>query len=64
LLIGKGFSNNPKSTTVIEGLRTIKLLGELIQEKGIEDDFVVLKSLYSLIYRNTSLNDYYLAVLS
>ncbi|WP_422479529.1 NAD(P)H-dependent glycerol-3-phosphate dehydrogenase [Pleomorphochaeta sp. DL1XJH-081] len=64
LLIGKGFSNNPKSTTVIEGLRTIKLLGELVQEKGIEDDFVVLKSLYSLIYRNTSLNDYYLAVLS
>lgn len=64
LLIGKGFSNNPKNTTVIEGLRTIKLLGELVQERGIEDEFVVLKSLYALIYLEASLNDYYLAVLS
>ncbi len=64
LLIGKGFSNNPKSTTVIEGLRTIKLLGELVKERRIEDDFVVLKSLYALIYSNASLNDYYLTVLA
>jgi len=64
LLIGKGFSNNPKSTTVIEGLRTIKLLGELVRKKKLEEEFVVLESLYSLIYTGTSLNDYYLTVLA
>lgn len=64
LLIGKGFSNDPKSTTVIEGLRTIKLLGELVRSQGLADNFVVLESLYALIYGEASLNDYYLAVLS
>jgi glycerol-3-phosphate dehydrogenase (NAD(P)+) len=64
LLIGKGFSNNPKSTTVIEGLRTIKLLGELVKEKGLEDEFIVLKSLHALIYAGSSLNDYYMTVLA
>ncbi len=64
LLIGKGFSNDPKSTTVIEGLRTIKLLGELVRERHLEQDFVVLEALYSLLYMHTSLNDYYLTVLA
>ncbi|MFA7671861.1 MAG: NAD(P)H-dependent glycerol-3-phosphate dehydrogenase, partial [Sphaerochaetaceae bacterium] len=64
LLIGKGFSNDPKSTTVIEGLRTIKLLGKLVRDKNIQDDFIVLDSLYSLLYNGSSLNDYYLSVLA
>jgi len=64
LLIGKGFFNDPKSSTVIEGLRTIKLLGELVREKGLEDKFVVLEALYALMYSEMNLNDYYLKVLS
>jgi glycerol-3-phosphate dehydrogenase (NAD(P)+) len=64
LLIGKGFSNDPKSTTVIEGLRTIKLLGELVRKQGLEQDFVVLESLYALLYSGATLNDYYLSVLA
>jgi glycerol-3-phosphate dehydrogenase (NAD(P)+) len=64
LLIGKGFFNDPKSTTVIEGLRTIKLLGKLVRKKGLEDNFVVLEALYALMYSGMSLNDYYLKVLS
>jgi glycerol-3-phosphate dehydrogenase (NAD(P)+) len=64
LLIGKGFSNDPKSTTVIEGLRTIKLLGELVRKKKLEEEFVVLESLYALLYSGSTLNDYYLSVLA
>ena len=64
LLIGKGFSNDPKSTTVIEGLRTIKLLGELVRQRKLEQEFVVLESLYALIYSGSTLNDYYLSVLA
>ena len=64
LLIGKGFSNDPKSTTVIEGLRTIKLLGELVRSKGLERQFVVLEALYALLYSGSSLNDYYVTVLA
>ncbi len=64
LLIGKGFFNDPKSSTVIEGLRTIKLLGELVSEKGLEDKFVVLEALYALMYSGMSLNEYYHKVLS
>ena len=63
-LIGKGFSNDPKSTTVIEGLRTIKLLGELVRSKGLERQFVVLEALYALLYSGSSLNDYYVTVLA
>ncbi len=64
LLIGKGFSNDPKSTTVIEGLRTIKLIGELVKEKHLENRFLLLDSLYKLVYGEYSLNDYIVAVVS
>ena len=64
LLIGKGFSNDPKSSTVIEGLRTIQLMGEFIREKGLEADFVVLEALYDLMYQGSNLNDYFTAVLA
>ncbi|MDA3822087.1 MAG: NAD(P)-binding domain-containing protein [Bacteroidales bacterium] len=64
LLIGKGFSNDPMSSTVIEGLRTIKLVGELVKEKHIENRFILLDSLYKLVYGEYSLNDYIVAVVS
>ena len=64
LLIGKGFFNDPKNSTVIEGLRTIRLLGELVREKGLEEKFIVLEALYALMYSGMSLNEYYLTVLS
>ena len=64
LLIGKGFSNDPKSTTVIEGLRTIKLIGELVRKKKLEQKFTLLESLYRLVYEQYSLNDYIISVVS
>ncbi|NQT58381.1 MAG: NAD(P)-binding domain-containing protein [Bacteroidetes bacterium] len=64
LLIGKGFFNDPKSSTVTEGLRTIRLLGELVREKGLEKKFIVLEALYALMYSGMSLNNYYLTALS
>ncbi len=64
LLLGKGFSNDPKSSTVIEGLRTIKLLGEFVRTRKVEGDFVVLNALYELLYGEASLNDYFVTVLS
>ena len=64
LLIGKGFSNDPKSTTVIEGLRTIKLIGELVKKRELENRFLLLDSLYKLVYGDFSLNDYIIAVVS
>ena len=64
LLMGKGFSNDPQSTTVIEGLRTIKLMGEFVRERSLENDFIILNSLYQLIYNGSSLNQYLLAVLA
>ena len=63
LLIGKGFSNDPKSSTVIEGLRTIRLLGELVRSRQIEQGFPVLNALYELLYEKASLNDYIVTVL-
>lgn len=64
LLIGKGFSNDPKSTTVIEGLRTIRLIGDVVKEKHLENRFLLLDSLYKLVYGDYSLNDYIVAVVS
>ena len=64
LLLGKGFSNDPKSSTVIEGLRTIKLLGEFVRSKNFAAKFVVLSALYELLYSGASLNDYVLSVLA
>jgi glycerol-3-phosphate dehydrogenase (NAD(P)+) len=64
LLLGKGFSNDPKSSTVIEGLRTIKLLSEFTKSHHVQENFVVLNALYELIYNGASLNDYVLSVLA
>jgi glycerol-3-phosphate dehydrogenase (NAD(P)+) len=64
LLLGKGFNTQEKSSTVVEGKRTIKLLGEMIREKEMIQEFPVLEALYELLYNGSSLNDYYMAVLS
>ncbi len=65
MLIGKGFGFDPdtKSSTVVEGLRTIKLIGDITREKGVAEDFPLVQALYRLIYENDSLNDYTLSVL-
>lgn len=64
LLIGKGFANDPQSGVVLEGMKTIRIMGELIFSKGLEKQFTVLTSLYQLIYGEDDLNAYMLNVLS
>lgn len=64
LLIGKGFANDPQSSVVLEGMKTIKLMGELILGSEDEQRFPILKALYRLIYQKSSLNDYIMAVLN
>ncbi len=64
LLIGKGFANDPKSGVVLEGMKTIKIMGELIMDKGLIDEFPVLDALFQLIYRDSDLNHYMMRVLS
>ncbi len=65
MLIGKGFSYDPdsRSSTVVEGLRTVKLIGEITRDKGVAEDFPLVQALYRLLYENDSLNDYTLSVL-
>ena len=65
MLIGKGFGYDPdsKSSTVVEGLRTIKLIGEITRQKGVAEEFPLVQALYRLIYEDDSLNDYTLSVL-
>ena len=65
MLIGKGFSYDEKGgATVIEGKRTIKLIGEIVAENKKEKEFPLVMSLYRLIYKNSSLNDYITDALS
>ncbi len=65
MLIGKGFGYDPdsKSSTVVEGLRTIKLIGEITRQKGVAEEFPLVQALYRLLYENDSLNSYTLSVL-
>ncbi|MCF7940638.1 MAG: NAD(P)-binding domain-containing protein [Spirochaetia bacterium] len=64
LLIGKGFANDTHSGVVIEGMKTIKVMGELIIERHLEDKFTTLLALYDLIYGSSDLNQYIVTVLS
>ena len=66
MLIGKGFGFDPdsKSSTVVEGLRTVKLMGEITREKNVTGDFPLVQALYRLLYENDSLNDYTVSVLN
>ncbi len=65
MLIGKGFTfDSEKNTaTVIEGQRTIKLIGEFTREQHVAEDFPLVQSLYKLLYEGDSLNDYIVNVL-
>ena len=66
MLIGKGFAFNSdtNSSTVIEGQRTIKLIGEFTRERGESDKFPLVQALYSLLYEGSSLNDYIISALA
>ncbi len=65
MLIGKGFGFDPntRSSTVVEGLRTVKLMGNITKEKGVAGDFPLVQALYRLLYEGESLNDYLVSVL-
>ncbi|MGH0053877.1 MAG: NAD(P)H-dependent glycerol-3-phosphate dehydrogenase [Sphaerochaetaceae bacterium] len=64
LLMGKGFSinNGERSATVIEGSRTVKLMGELTRERQVEEEFPLVQALYRMMYEQETLNDYTMAV--
>lgn len=64
LLMGKGFSidNSGSSATVIEGSRTVKLMGELTRERHVEEEFPLVQALYRMMYEHENLNDYMRAV--
>ncbi len=66
MLLGKGFLFNEEknAATVIEGKRTINLVWQFVKEKGREKDFPLVNNLYSLLYENGSLNNYYISALS
>ncbi|MGM0432784.1 MAG: NAD(P)H-dependent glycerol-3-phosphate dehydrogenase [Spirochaetota bacterium] len=64
LLIGKGFSNDPNSGIVLEGMKTIRIMGELIIREGLSTEFTLLHALYELMYGDGSLNQYIVSVLS
>lgn len=64
ILLGKGFALDEKNNiTTVEGLRTIKLIGEKTREYGIESDFPLVQNLYKLIYEGGTLNEYYINTL-
>lgn len=64
MLIGKGFDYSTGNTaTLVEGHRTIRLLGELTRERGVENDYPIVQALYRLLYEGATLNDYILSVI-
>jgi glycerol-3-phosphate dehydrogenase (NAD(P)+) len=65
LLIGKGFTldQSGTSSTIVEGYRTIKLMGEMTREKGVADDFPIVQALYRLLYEGENTNQYVTDVL-
>ncbi len=65
MLIGKGFLFNEEknAATVIEGKRTIEIIAKTVKERELEKDFPLVMSLYSLLYENGNLKEYYLSVL-
>ncbi|MFA6689910.1 MAG: NAD(P)H-dependent glycerol-3-phosphate dehydrogenase [Sphaerochaetaceae bacterium] len=65
MLMGKGFSCDQNgSSTVIEGYRTIKLMGELTRERQVAERFPLVQALYRLMYEGDDLNDYLQTVFS
>ena len=66
MLIGKGFKyDEDQGATVIEGKRTIKLIGEQAKEwEESDEDFPLVTALYKLMYEGSSLQDYIVSALS
>jgi glycerol-3-phosphate dehydrogenase (NAD(P)+) len=66
LLMGKGFAvdTNGSSSTVVEGYRTIKLMGEMTRQQGVADEYPLVQALYRLMNEGESLNDYMMATFS
>ncbi|MFA7118201.1 MAG: NAD(P)H-dependent glycerol-3-phosphate dehydrogenase [Sphaerochaetaceae bacterium] len=66
LLMGKGFSidQNDPSSTVVEGYRTVKLMGEMTREKGLSGQYPLVQALYRLLYEGESVNTYLTTVLN
>lgn len=63
LLIGKGFNvDQTTSSTVTEGYRTIRLMGEMTRHEANPEDFPLVQALYRLMYEKDNLNDYFNAV--
>ncbi|MCH3916522.1 MAG: glycerol-3-phosphate dehydrogenase [Spirochaetia bacterium] len=64
LMMGKGFriDTSQKSSTVLEGLRTVKLMQEITQEKKLEVYFPIVNALYSFLYEHSTIQEYEKAV--
>lgn len=64
LLIGKGFSpdTSNKSSTVVEGYRTIKVMKNLIDSKNLIDEYPIIKALNKLMYEEENIQDFLQAV--
>ncbi|MGD1821739.1 MAG: NAD(P)H-dependent glycerol-3-phosphate dehydrogenase [Pleomorphochaeta sp.] len=58
LLVGKGFLQDNKSTTVIEGYRTIRLMYDKTKENHIENEYPIVTALYKLMYKEEDLTEY------
>ena len=58
LLVGKGFIQDNKSTTVIEGYRTIKLMYETTKENNLCNEYPIVNALYKLMYKEEDLTEY------
>lgn len=66
LLMGKGFipDTSKKSSTVVEGYRTIKIMKELTDNKNQKDEYTIVNALYRLMYENDNIQDYLKAIFS
>ncbi len=58
LLVGKGFIQDNKSTTVIEGYRTIKLMYDTTLENNVSSEYPIVNALYKLMYKEEDLTEY------
>ncbi len=64
LLIGKGFFSDMKHTIVIEGMKTVKVLGESLVASGEQDAFPLLYGLYCLMYDHKDVHAFCSEILS
>ena len=64
LLIGKGFYSDMEHRLVIEGMKTVKVIGERLRKKDELDRFPLLKGLYTLMYEHNDVHTFCSEVLS